>query len=142
MRTIRRTVRLVTVAAVLGAAASAGCADRIVGPGQPPPPQPGRLSVQLTTPNTGDAAIMFRLTGPTTMTDVQEARPVYVSHHRESASGITVAVFGALESGALLTFSVPDVRRAAEYVVTVHEVADDSNALRDDLTGYSAVVRR
>lgn len=137
-----RTLRLVTAAALLGAAASTGCADRIVGPGQPPPPEPGKLSVQLTTPNTGDAAILLQLTGPTTVTEVQGARSVYVLHHRESSRGITVAVFGALESGSLLTFSVPDRRRVAEYVVTVQEVADDANALRDDLAGYSAVVRR
>lgn len=139
MSVFRMTLRSVTLAAAIGAVASIGCADKVLAP---EPPEPGRLTVQLTTPNAGDAAIMLRITGPAEPGDVRAEAAAHLLHHRAGSNGVAVAVFGALESGALLTFSVPDMRRVADYAVTIQEVADDSNALRAELTGYTAVVRR
>lgn len=66
----------------------------------------------------------------------------YVLHERAGQDGTRAVVFGALATGALATFEVPDVRRAAEYTATVLEVSGADNALRSDLGAHRLTVVR
>jgi hypothetical protein len=112
------------------------------GGGTPPTqPEPGVLTVNLTTPNPDDRALVVEVTGPS-ISAVTAANAAYVVHSRApGASSVRVAVFGSLGSGALLRFQVPDVNQASAYSATVVEVADAANALRAT-AGYTAAVAR
>lgn len=124
-------------AALLFAAGS--CADS---PTAPEPPVPGVLSVSMTSPFTDDRAIVIRVRGPGTMSDVGTASDAYVVHARAAGDSLRAAAFGALANGPLLRFSVPDVRKAGEYRATVVEASDPGNALRADVSGYVLTVAR
>jgi hypothetical protein len=127
--------------ALILALAAAACTGGDDGGTTPPPPEPGVLTVSLTTPNTDDRALVVEVTGPS-ITGVTAANAAYVVHSRApGATSVRAAVFGALGSGALLRFSVPDVNAAAAYKATVVEVADGANALRQT-TGYAATIAR
>jgi hypothetical protein len=104
-------------------------------------PTPGSLSVVLATPHANDRAAMLTLTGPG-IADVRPATGGYVVHSRAgAANSVTVAVFGALAAGPLVTFTVPDVAAAAQYTATLGDVADAANILRPTASGYSLTVR-
>jgi hypothetical protein len=119
----------------------ASCGDGGGGGTEPTPPTPGALTVSLTTPNTGDRAIIVQITGPE-IAGVEAGTAGYVVHSRATAPGtVRAAVFGALGSGPLLRFQVPDVNGVAAYSASVVEVADASNALRE-IAGYTAAVAR
>ncbi|HEU4881864.1 MAG TPA: hypothetical protein VFT45_06460 [Longimicrobium sp.] len=123
------------------ALAAAACTGGDGGPTTTSPqPEPGVLTVNLTTPNPDDRALVVEVTGPA-ISGVTAANAAYVLHSRAGASSVRVAVFGALGSGALLRFQVPDVNKASAYSATVVEVADAANALRET-AGYTAVVAR
>lgn len=107
----------------------------------PTQPEPGVLTVNLTTPNPDDRALVVQVNGPA-ISGVTAANAAYVVHSRVGASSVRVAVFGSLGSGALLRFQVPDVNQASAYSATVVEVADAANAVRAATTGYTAVVAR
>jgi hypothetical protein len=124
-------------AAVVALALALGSCDE---PHVPPElPVPGTLVVSLATPHAGDAALALRLTGPAGVEEVAFAEG-YLGFARSGAQATRVAVFGAVGTGAVLRFEVPDVRRVGEYKVVIEEVADGGNRLRDSLEGYAATV--
>lgn len=114
------------------------CSDSGTGPDTP---KPGQLSVALTTPNSSDRALLLRIVGPDAITGVSAAGP-YLVHAQSGSATVNVAVFGALATGPLLRFQVPDVAAAGSYSVSLIEVADESNKLRGSTTGYSFAVSR
>jgi hypothetical protein len=127
--------------ALILALAGAACSGGDDGGTTPPQPEPGVLTVSLTTPGTGDRALMVQVTGPE-LGAVEAASGSYVVHSRATGPGaVRAAVFGALGTGPLLRIQVPDVNRAAAYSATVVEVADETNALRST-NGYTAAVVR
>lgn len=106
-----------------------------------PQPEPGTLTVSLTTPNAGDRALVVQVTGPS-ITGAQSANTAYVMHSRTPSAGtLRAAVFGPLATGPVLRIQVADVNAVASYSATVVEVADETNALRT-ITGYTAAVAR
>ena len=131
---IRRIGQLLVMLALLAPA----CSDATA------PPEPGVLVVRLTTPNTGDAAAVLTLTTPSgvAIEEVIASSDDFALYHRISGTAIRIAVFGTLTSGSLARFYVPNVRDASRYSVQLVEVADESNALRSSLAGYSVMVMR
>ena len=109
-------------------------------------PEPGVLTLMLTSPNTGDAAAVITVVAPADSgVSAVEAVPGQgdlIVHSRVSARTTRVVVIGALADGALVRFAVPDVQQADSYTVQLVEVADETNALRASLAGYSVSVRR
>lgn len=125
-------------AAIVACAALVGACDT-AGPARP---EPGDLTVTLSTPNATDHAMVLNVTGPEAPTAVEAATPDYVVHSRITGTTARVAVFGLLASGPVVRVSVPDVRRAREYTVTVQEAVDAGNTPRPTLAGYAATVKR
>ena len=121
----------------------AGCKfdDELVttGPPGPPPPAPGTLKVVLASPNMDDSAILVRVTGPQVNTPQLLASGVLMFHRTVTAGTLEVILVGAPESGDLFTIDVPDAV-ATDYTAAVREVSDANEALRPDLSGYSASV--
>lgn len=99
-------------------------------------PVPGTLTVALTSTAT-DGAILLTLTGPD-LPQPQRANPSFKLYWRlVSSSEMRVMVFGTLSDGPLFTLAVSDVKYTTGYKGTVLQVADRSDALRSDLSGYS-----
>ena len=108
------------------------------------PPEPGEVVVRLVSPNAGDAAAVLTLTAPAgvSITGFESGSGELAAFHRTTGTTTRIAVFGPLSNGAVARFMVPDVRDASKYVVQLVEVADESNALRASLAGYSVSVVR
>jgi hypothetical protein len=133
--------RAVLTLACLASAALAACGDA-GGTLAPSAPEPGTLTVVLTTPAADDRAVLVSVTGPEGAGAVADAGAGYTVHARGGGTAFRAAVFGRISSGRLVTFSVPDVSRAADYRAVVHEVVDPSSNVRPSLDGYSAAVTR
>ncbi len=110
-------------------------------------PQPGQLTVTLTTQNQA-RAIVFRVTGP----NVQVVGglptgsfPYQVASVLAGTDTVRVAVFApqgtTLQPGVIAAFDVPDVGAAASYGVTVQEVAGPSYALQTPFQFVLAIAR-
>lgn len=108
------------------------------------PPEPGEIVVRLVSPNTGDAAAVVTLTAPTgvTLDEFQPGSDDIAVFSRTTGTTTRIAIFGPLSNGAVTRFVVPDVRDASKYAVQLIEVADETNALRASLAGYSVSVVR
>lgn len=118
------------------------CGGESKGTTEPPLPDPGELTVQLTTPNADDGAIMLSISGLQNTTEIKASSGSYVSYSRQDGSTATVAVFGEIASGSLVHFAVPDLAAAATYHVTLREVADRSGAIRSLKNGYTISLGR
>ena len=105
-------------------------------------PTAGTLTVSLTTPNSDDGAIRFTLTGPFVTTPRPAAAGHRVFTRQRSPQELDVVVVGDLGSEAILILPVGNTEVAADYRVTITQVATRTNALRADLTGYSTRVLR
>lgn len=105
-----------------------------------PTATPGTLTVRLITPNTDDGAILLDITGPAPVAELTALSPGASLHARANGSTTRVALFGALSSGALVRFSVPDVNAATQYGAQVTEVSDRSSALRATVSGYQLTI--
>ena len=108
------------------------------------PPEPGEIVVRLVSPNTGDAAAVVTLTAPAgvTLDEFQPGSNEIAVFSRTTGTTTRIAVFGPLSNGAVARFMVPDMRDASKYAVQLVEVADETNALRASLAGYSVSVVR
>jgi hypothetical protein len=115
-------------------------------PPQPPPPPPpggsgpGRLTTNLTTPNSDDAAILLELRG-SSIHGITLANSSLKMFADSSGSPIRIMIAGSLSSGALLSFDVPDVGAVGSYSATLVDVANTQNQLRGK-SGYSLSVTR
>lgn len=109
----------------------------------PTAPQPGVLTLRLSAPATEQGALLLSLTGPGTITEIT-APPgsAHVAHARAAGTTAKVAVFGAIGTGDLVRFSVPDVGQASGYEARLLEVAGPDNSLRSLSDGYSLTVQR
>lgn len=117
----------------------------LIGCGEPTgggTPTPGTLKVNLASPNSGDEALLVRITG-------EEISNVAVSGTGRTAfvrtvtpTRIVVVIVGPVESGELLRFDVPDTRKRSSYAATVLEASDATNTLRASTTGYALTVLR
>lgn len=120
------------VAAILAAIiASAGCSS---GDGDgstgPTPPQPGTLTVNISTTGGGGAAFLLTVVGDS-IENARTARNAHTLFSNTSGRTLKAAVIGSAGDGdGILRFDVPDVNRAGQYNVTLNEVAGSDNALQ------------
>ena len=121
--------------ALAGLVALAACHDAPVdvpeqGPG------PGELAVVLDTPFDDDGAVWIRVRGPDLSGEltVSEGSSVVTG---VGADALDVVIAGDALAGSVAWLAVPDMRAAALYTAEVVEVADEANALRDDLSAYA-----
>ena len=153
IRTLVHSVRALLLSGAAGLTLSCGGSGGDRTPTQPPPEQPttptqptapvavpGTLTVRLVTPNADDGAILFDITGPAPPADITAAVQGAVVHSRLVGNTTRVAVFGALASGALVRFSVPDVNAAPQFTGQVTEASDRASTLRTSITGYQIVI--
>ncbi|HEV2150495.1 MAG TPA: hypothetical protein VGR37_24055 [Longimicrobiaceae bacterium] len=132
--------RIALVLACLAGAALTACGD--AGTLAPRDPEPGTLTVMLTTPAADDRAVLISVSGPDEAGAVTDAGGGYSVYARPGGTALRVAVFGKISSGKLVTLSVPDVNRASAYRATIQEVVDPSSNVRPSLAGYSAAITR
>lgn len=101
-----------------------GCGgDDTTGPPEPQP-QPGILSVSLGT-GTPVGAVVLTVTG--TGITSPAAAPGARLYHDLSGDTLRAVVVGSSLSGAIMDFTVPDVRQVAGYRVSVQEASGIAN---------------
>jgi hypothetical protein len=124
MRLMRRTIPALLLAGLLNCGGDGG-------------PKGGELDVRLTTPNGDDGAVLLTLTGG--RVDAQQA-PGYTVYSATVAGERRIVVAGRIASGVLLRVQVPDLRQAADYVVTLNQVARRGSYESRPLGGYTLVI--
>ncbi|HEX9938315.1 MAG TPA: hypothetical protein VGB15_14365 [Longimicrobium sp.] len=129
---------LTCAAALLSATLLAGCDPG--GGGTPAQPTPGVLTVKLAAPVLGDRALVIAITGPGEVSAVQPAVAGYVTYVRTQGAATRVAVFGTIEAGPVLRFSVPDTRQ--QYQAAVVDAADGNNTARTNMAAYQLEILR
>ena len=134
--------RFALVLAGLAAALLSACGDAAGTGLAPEAPQPGTLTVTLTTPFPDDRAMLITVSGPDEATAVVDGGSGYSVHARTGGTTFRAAVFGRLSSGALVRFTVPDVSRASAYKATIQEVVDPASSVRPSTSGYVLAITR
>jgi hypothetical protein len=100
---------------------------------------PGTVSIRFDSPNTGDGALKLSLSGPG-ITAVTASGDLMVFSRQGGGTTTTIAIFGELADGLIVTFDVPDLADLESYRATLLEVAGPDNNLRASLAGYSVSV--
>ncbi len=117
--------------------------DGGVGPSEP---VPGALTLNLTTPNADDRALLISISGSAAADSMSNILPADTSYtvlpRVENGNSARVAVFGDITDGPVLTFDVPDINDPSRYTAQVLDAADASNSLRANLTAYSLQVQQ
>ena len=126
------------LALVLVASVTWACADDGVQP-RAPAPDPGFLTVQLTAPPSArDAGALLVVEGP----GIESVRsPGFEVFQSEGDSTQEIVVIGALSTGPIVQFRVPDRGLHALYRVRLLQVTGEDYLLRD-LSAYSAAISR
>lgn len=136
---IRRRARTAWfgLALLFAAATTSGCADSVVEP--PQEPEPGNLTVWLTGPaGVRDSGAMLVLSGP----GIESVWAPDLELFESGASASRqIIISGAVASGLVLEFQVPDRMLSRQYRVQLLEVAGEDYFLRD-LSDYSVDIRR
>jgi hypothetical protein len=110
---------------------------------QPTAPQPGTLSVRLQNPNDGlDGAIMLTLSGPAAVSSVAAASGDTLWGGPYTSTSSRMVITGAVRSGVILTFSVPDVNAATQYTATVNQAAGSSDYTLRSVTSYTLTITK
>ena len=110
--------------------------------GDNPTDVPPVFVLELTSPGGADGAILFEVTGGSvTNIATLSSSGGDVFHRSVSATTVRVAFVGTVGTGALLNFQPGAGAQASDYSVTVIEVADRNNDLRD-VSGYAMTVTR
>lgn len=94
---------------------------------EPDTPQPGTLTLSIQGSSGQGHAFLIEVTG-------QASGPAAVDgshllYHTTTGSGLRLILIGAVQSGTVVRFQVPDIGKAATYTAQVVEVADDLNRL-------------
>ena len=125
---------------LLAAAMTSGCTDDVMQT-TVAEADPGYLTVQLTAPaGARDMAAMLIVEGP----GIESVRaPGFELFQSDPSSRARrqVIVSGALSTGSVMEFQVPDRRDLARYTVRLRQVAGKDYTLRD-LSRYTAVISR
>ncbi len=108
--------------------------------GDNPTDVPPVFVLELTSPGGSDGAILFDVTGGSvTNIAALSSSGGDVFQRFISATNFRVAFVGTVRTGALLSFQPGAGAQASDYSVTVIEVADRNNDLRD-VSGYAMTV--
>lgn len=129
----KRGYSALTAALLIAAFLAGGCS----GTTEPSGPQPGQLTVNVSTAGSG-AAFLLTLTG-SGITNPVAANSGHSLYTFASGNTLKAIVVGSLSSGALMKFSVPDVNQSGSYSVTLDEVAGSDNALQNS-SSYSVTI--
>lgn len=100
-------------------------------------PEPGTLTLRLTTPHADDGAMLFEVSGPAIDSALAIDPSLRLFTRRAGGSTVVGAVVGVVANGPVVILRVPDVGAAAGYTARVLEVADRQDALRASLAGYA-----
>ena len=88
-------------------------------------PEPGALTLTLTSGGSNDGAMVVLVSGaPVLSVDGAAGYQVAAS---TDARGTHVMIVGSIATGALATLHVADISHASAYAVTVEQVADRSS---------------
>ena len=125
-----------------------GCGGREAAPLTPTQsPAEATLTINFTTPNAGDGAILFTVAGPSILGVT--ARPglemTQGSTTENGRTTSTILVRGELTSGPIGSVTVRGADAAAAYTTEMRQVAAGASggyALRADLTAYRLAMRR
>jgi len=106
-----------------------------------------RLAVELTTPGSGDAGMIFSIEGPNILGIVPASGLELASTQAESAgrTSINVLVAGPIKNGVVAWLVVKGVNSGNPFTATVTQVAAgavEGFAQRTDLSAYRVIVRR
>lgn len=129
----KRGYSALTATLLIAAFLAGGCS----GTTEPSGPQPGQLTVNVSTAGSG-AAFLLTLTG-SGITNPVAANSGHSLYTFASGNTLKAIVVGSLSSGALMKFSVPDVNQSGSYSVTLDEVAGSDNALQNS-SSYSVTI--
>ena len=124
------------LALMLLASVTWACADDVVRPAATEP-DPGFLTVRLTTPpSVRDLGALLVVEGP----GIESVRsPGFEIFQSESTSPLQVVVAGALSTGPIVQFQVPDRGLHMLYRVRLLQVTGEDHSLRD-LSEYEVVI--
>ena len=100
---------------------------------------PGFLTIELTVPPAARAAGTLLVVEGPGIESVRSSR--FEMFHSESTSPQRIVVTGALSTGPIAQFEVPDRGLQALYRVRLLQVSSEDHAI-EDLSGYRAVVTR
>ena len=100
---------------------------------------PGTVRIRFETPNSDDGAIKLLLSGPG-ISAIGATGDLMVFSRLGAGGMTTIAAFGDLADGFIVTFDVPDRSDLDKYSATLLEVSGPDNALRGSLTGYKVTV--
>jgi hypothetical protein len=101
----------------------------------------GTLQVVLTTPNTGDGAILFSVSGAEIDNPSALGRADFLDVYAPRADSVIAVVVGGDLTGPLMTFDVRDISGRSSYRATIIEVAGEDSELRGSLDGYELSVQ-
>jgi hypothetical protein len=101
-------------------------------------PEAGVLRLTLDTPNAGDGAILFRVTGE--IDSIQGGAMMQEGSYGEVSTYTRVVIAGNLVDGPVAYLFVSDVADIATYVATVEQVAVKATNAQRSLAGYSITV--
>ena len=126
------------LALMLVASVTWACADDVVQP-VAAEPDPGFLTVRLTAPPMArDLGALLVVEGP----GIESVRsPGFEMFQSESTSPLQIVVAGALSTGPVVQFQVPDRGLHALYRVRLLQVTGEDHSLRD-LSEYEVVIGR
>ena len=127
-----RALRYLALAAVTALVASCGSSGDEGGP------EAGVLRLTLDTPNAGDGAILFRVTGE--IDSVAGGAMMQDGSYGTFPTFTRIVVSGDLTDGPVAYLFVPDVNAISTYVVTVEQVAVKATNAQRSLAGYSIAV--
>ena len=128
-----RPTRALSSLALVGIAAGCG------GGGGDSGPTAGALTLTLNTPNAGDGAVLFRVNGGP-VDSVAGAPMVADGSYNTNGNQTRIVVAGPITDGIIAHLYVPDVGAVGNYVVTMEQVAANSNFAQRPLSGYSIAV--
>jgi hypothetical protein len=126
--------------AVLAVLASAGLAcGGGEGAAGPPVPDPGPVTLILTTPNANDGMLLVSVTGGPVSGVAAQGYELAIT--TPGVSGVTLLVRGSVVDGAIAQLVVPDRKKLARYRVTVQQAAARLTYGQQTLVGYSIALR-
>ncbi|MES2306233.1 MAG: hypothetical protein V4558_12035 [Gemmatimonadota bacterium] len=102
------------------------------------PARPGTLTLQLTTPNANDGALVVVISGGTVST-VHPAGNLEVVRQADG-SGTHLLLVGDVTAGIVATIDVPDIARASAYVAVVEQAADRTSFALLDPAAYRITI--
>jgi hypothetical protein len=123
---------LVALGAAVGLGILASCTE-------PAGPTEGTLLITLATPDGGDGAMLFTLSGGPVDSVESVGYSIY-SARTDNNNTVRVIVTGTLASGPLARVHIPDQRQISGYLAIVNQVAAHTTYQQRDPSGYSLTV--